>query len=222
MTSTAPKPSLYSLTLESQEIDGELAVAMAKLTSGDETEQAEAEELIAGLLERASGNSNLLNQKANSICHIYESLLAKTTYLRQIAADRLAKAEAEEKAAESLLNYLTRMLAILHPGQSKFSLPEYTVSRRTSQAVEADTDEVPLELRRFEIKIKLATGCQEAADQVVAVVTETLRDHLGLQDHLWDLSVKSDPDKTAIKPLLASGIAVPGAQLKTNTRWSIK
>ena len=222
MTSTTPKPSLYSLTLESQEIDGELAIAMAKLTSGDEAEQAEAEEMITSLLERASETGNLLNQKANAICHVREALLGKAAYLREIAADRLEKAAAEEKAAEHLLTYLTRMLSALNPGQKKFALPEYTVSSRTSQAVEIEDDDIPLEHCRFEIKVKLDAGCQEAADQVVAVITETLRDHLGLQNSIWDIDVKTAPDKAGLKPLLASGQQVPGAQLVTRTKWSIK
>jgi hypothetical protein len=221
MTTTS-KPSLYSLTLESQSVDGELAIAMAKLTSGDEAEQAEAEEMIASLLERASETSNLLNQKSNAICHVYEGLLGKAAYLRQIAADRLAKADAEEKAAERLLTYLTRMLSALNPGQKKFALPEYTVSSRATQTVETSDGEVPPEHCRYEIKVKLEAGWPEAADQVVAVVTEALRDQLELSPSAYDISVKASADKTSLKPLLASGRQVPGAQLVTRTKWSIK
>jgi hypothetical protein len=221
MTTTA-KPSLYSLTLESQEIDGELAIAMAKLTSGDEAEQQEAEAMITALLERSADTSNLLNQKANAICHIHEALLGKAAYLRQVAADRLAKAEDEEKAAENLLHYLTRMLALRNPGQSKFALAEYTVKRSTSQAVETDDSAVPPEHCRFEIKVKLDTGHQEAADQVVAVVTEALRDQLELPASAYDISVKPSADKTGLKSLLAGGMQIPGAQLVSRTRWSVK
>lgn len=221
MTTTA-KPSLYSLTLESQEIDGELAIAMAKLSSKDEAEQAEAEEMITALLVRASNTSSLLNQKANAICHIHEALLGKASYLRQVAADRLEKADAEEKAAERLLTYLTRMLSALNPGQKKFALPEYTVDSRTTQAVETDDSEVPPEHCRYEIKVKLEAGWPEAADQVVAVVTEALRDQLELAPSAYDISVRASADKSGLKPLLASGRQVPGAQLVTRTRWSIK
>jgi hypothetical protein len=221
MTATTPKTSLYSLTIQQQEIDGELAIAMAKLTSGDEAEQAEADEMIAALLQRASQAGDLLAQKANAICHIREGLLAKASYLREVSADRLEKAQSEEKAAERLLEYLVRCLSALHPGQKKFALPEYTVSSRPSEKVEVDEEDLPDEYKRFEIKIKLSTGFHEAVEPLIAAVTYTLA-QLEILPHFFDVSVSSVADKAALKPLLASGEEVPGAGLMKRTNWSIK
>lgn len=222
MTLTPTKTSLYELTLEVQEVDGQLALALDLANSDDPEQQAQAQALISELLERASGNQAVLHRKANAICHVHESLLAKAAHLRQVAADRIAKAAAEERAAERLLQYLTKCLSALNPGQGKFSLPEFTVAARSSEAVEVDPDLVPDSLKRFELKLKLQPGHAETADQLLSVITETLRDLYELPDSAYELSCTDAPDKAAIKAVLKAGDPVAGARLDKRTHWSIK
>lgn len=206
-------PSLYQIALDSQLVDGEMAIAFGLASSEDPEEQARAEELISSLLQRASGNSALLKQKANAICHVHESLLGKAAHLRQIAADRLAKAEAEEKAAERLLKYLTYCLSALNPGQSKFELPEYTVASRKSEAVAFhDEDRLPDQYKQVEIKLKIPAGNAELAASTIEAL------HASGQAP----DVRSTPDKARIKADLKALIEVPGAHLKRRTSWSIK
>lgn len=218
-------PNLYALTIEAQEVDGELAIALDKASSPDPEEQAEAEQLITGLLERANTSQALLKQKANAICHVREALLGKAKYLRETAAERIAKAEAEEKAAERLLTFLVRCLTALNPGQSSFSLPEYTLkSRKNPPKVDAKDDLLPPAFRRHELRIKLQSGEKnaEVADQLLAVVTETVRDLYSLDGSQYDIKLDSNADKTAIKAAIQAGQQVEGASLIQSTTWSIK
>lgn len=214
--------SLYELSLEVQEVDGQLALALDLANSDDPERQAEAEALIESLLKQSADNQAVLHRKANAICHVHESLLAKAAHLRRVAADRIAKAEAEERAAERLCQYLSRCLSALNPGQTKFALPEFTVSSRKSEAVEVDPDLCPDSLKRHEIKVKLQPGNPEAADQLVAVITETIRDLYELPPSAYEIGCTSAPDKAAIKAQLKAGDPVAGARLDRRTSWSIK
>lgn len=222
LSPSKPQTSLYELTLEVQEVDGQLALALDLANSDDPERQEEAQALINALLEQAADNQAVLHRKANAICHVHESLLAKAAHLRQVAADRIAKAEAEERAAERLAGYLTRCLSALNPGQTKFALPEFTVSSRKSEAVEVDPDLCPDSLKRHEIKVKLQPGNPEAADQLVAVITETIRDLYELPPSAYEIGCTSAPDRAAIKAQLKAGDPVAGARLDKRTSWSIK
>jgi len=203
-------------------VDGQLALALDLANSDDPERQAEAETLIEALLKQSADNQAALHRKANAICHVHESLLAKAAHLRQVAADRIAKAEAEERAAERLCQYLSRCLSALNPGQTKFALPEFTVSSRKSEAVEVDPDLCPDSLKRHEIKVKLQPGNPEAADQLVAVITEIIRDFYELPPSAYEIGCTSAPDKAAIKAQLKAGDPVAGARLDKRTSWSIK
>lgn len=217
-------PSLYQVTLESQEIDGELAIALAKASSEDPEEQAEAELLITSLLERANDSQRMLLRKANGICQIREMLLGKAEYLRKAAAERLAKAEAEERAAQRLEDYLLRCLQALHPGQTKFELPEFTIASRTSEAIEVDPDEtLPAEFTRVELKLKLAGAGSVSAESVRELVRSHVEEALDLPGSTYQLSELSiAPDKTAIKDAIKEGATIPGARLVKRRSWSIK
>jgi len=216
------KPSsLYELSLEVQEVDGQLALALDLANSDDPEQQEQAQTLINELLERASDNQAVLHRKANAICHVHESLLAKAAHLRQVAADRLEKAAAEERAAGRLLDYLTKCLSALNPGQKKFALPEFVVASRPSEAVETGP-ELPAEFKRFEIKIKLQAGLHEAADQALAEITELLRDRLEIDPSRYEIKVVPADDKSGLKPLLKAGQAIAGARLVKTDNWSIK
>jgi hypothetical protein len=246
----SPSTSLFSLALESQAIDGELAIALAKLESEDPEEQATAEQLISNLLERAGQAHGLIEQKANAICFVREAMLGKAKYLRDTAAARIERAEAEERNAERLLSYLTTTLAKLHPGQKKFSLPEYTLASRASEAIEIDGDSFEAcasnPYCRTEIRIKLSAGQKqiEAADNLAATAIELLRDLAELDAGDFDLTVTHAPDKAAIKDAIkgamvsavasctpgleasaaaqAAATAVPGACLVKRTTWGVK
>lgn len=215
--------SLYALTLEAQEVDGQLAIAFDKATSSDPEEQAEAEQLITDLMQRASGNTALLMQKANAICHIHESMLGKAGFLRKSAAERIAKADAEEKAAERLLSYLTRCLTALNPGQKSFSLPEYTLNSRKSTALEIDLDDnekIPAELQRHEIKVRFQPEAHADFEAVTKLVVHTLEQ--SLERGFCDVSTASVPDKPLIRATLKAGGAVPGAKLVDQRTWHVK
>jgi hypothetical protein len=226
------RTSLYALTLEAQEVDGQLAIAFGLACSEDPEEQAQAEAMIGALLQQGSDNQAARLQKANAICHIHQGLLAKADFLRQIAADRIEKAKAEERAAKRLLNYMVGCLAAANPGQKKFPLPEFTITNRPSETVEIETDtdevtgkEVPLvgpDYCRFEIKLKLEAGHAEQADQVVAVITETLRDVYELPGSAYVIKVERSVDKALLKPKLKAGETIDGASLSKNDNWSIK
>lgn len=224
----ASSPSLYSLALESQVIDGELAIALAKLESEDPDEQAEAEQLVTGLLERAAGTQGLIERKASAICHIYEGMLGRAAYLRSAAATRVERAAAEERNAERLLAYLTHTLSTLHPGQKKFTLPEHTIASRRSEGVAIDPDDFRTDSAnpycRTKITVKLTAGSKqvEAADNLVAATTELLRDvaELGLGD--FEIQVEHEPDKASLKKALKAGASIAGAVLEQRVNWNIK
>jgi hypothetical protein len=231
MTIAPTKPqvsSLFQLTLDSQEIDGELSIALAKASSENPEEQAEAELLITGLLERANDSQRMLLRKANGICQVREMLIGKAEFLRKAAAERIAKAEAEERAAQRLEDYLLRCLQTLHPGQTKFELPEFLVSSRVSEAVEVDTGldapNLPAEFTRVEIRLKLSgAGAAKAP-----YFEELLRNHLGgllegADSSTYELAeLKVAPDKTAIKDAIKGGATISGARLVKRRSWSIK
>ena len=231
MTITPSKPqtpSLYQIALDSQEIDGELAIALAKASSEDPEEQAEAEALITSLLERANDSQRMLLRKANGICQIREMLLGKAEFLRKGAAERIAKAEAEERAAQRLEDYLLRCLQALHPGQTKFELPEFTIASRPSEAVEVDTSldapDMPEEFTRVELKLKLSGHGSTRACDIERLLREVLEDMLeGCPPGTYQLAEPEvEPDKTAIKAAIKEGATISGAQLVKRRSWSIK
>lgn len=222
MTVTPTKTSLYSLALESQEIDGELAVALAKLESEDPEQLAEAEALIEGLLARANDTQRSLVRKANAICQVREALLGKAEYLRRTAAERIAKAEADERSAQRLADYLLKTLQTLHPGQPKFELPEFTIASRQSEAVEIDPDEnLPSEFTRVELRLKLSGPGSDKARLLQELLLDFL--HKALPESAFQLAdPKVEPDKTAIKAAIKEGASIPGVQLTKRRTWSIK
>lgn len=226
MTVTPEAPattSLWQLAIDTQEIDGELAVAL-DLLSGDEDEQARANDLITSLLERAADKAALLKQKANAICHVREALLGKAAFLRKSAEERIARAEAEERTAERLLKYLITVLSRLHPGQKKFDLPEYTLASRTTKAIEiVDEALIPKDARRTELKLKLPAGSSDLADKLITLLHEAMGEAAGGGiENAADLTISWSPDKKALKALIESGQGAPGARQVANTSWSVK
>lgn len=216
--------SLYSIALESKEIDGALAIAFDQLTSDDPDEQAQAQQLIEDTLAKASANQEALYAKADAICHIYEQLNAKAQYLRDISASRLEQADREEAAAERLLDYVTKYLTMVHPGQKKFALAEHTISSRSSSGVVIyDPESIPDRYHRHAITIKLDPGLCEADVANIQTALEHFMDATPARASQWTLNRKSEPSRTAMKPdLKADPEAVPGARLETRANWSIR
>lgn len=238
MTSTLDKPktTLWSLALESQEIDGQLAIAYDLITSEDPEERAQGETLITELLQAASANQALFKEKLNGLCHIRESLLGKAAFLKQTAEARLEQAKAAEKRAESLLAYATRVLEATNPGQKKFELPEFTISSRRSKAVELDEsypDDLPDKFFQSEITIKVTGVDRTSVDALIESFQDELQKFARdvgnfpavYPDMHCDWSItpgKRSPSKTAIKAAIERGQQVPGAQLVERRNWSVK
>jgi hypothetical protein len=218
---TALSPSLYSIALELQAIDGELAIALDLAGSDDPEQQEQAQALIEGILRRANTGGELLRQKANAICHAREGILGRAAYLKQVAADRLAKAEREERSAERLLAYMTRMLTILHPGQAKFELPEYTISRSNHPVVDADGD-VPAKFCTHKLTLTLAGDASQDALELIYTKFQELGELAQQQGLQGDTDVSTKPRKNDIKAAIKAGVDVPGAELKDNIKWSVK
>lgn len=201
---TAPA-SLYQIALEAQAIDGELAIAMASATSDDPEEAEQAEALITGLLQRASANTAALKQKANAICAAIEALRGRAAYLKQQAISRAEKSKADEVAAERLLTYLVRTMTAINPGQTKFSLPDFTLSSRRSESLVIEPDaSLPANLCRHEITVKVPAGFGESGPELEAQLAEWLNDRLGEQNAAQvEVSRKESPDKALVKGFIA-------------------
>ena len=212
--------SLYALTIEAQDVDGQLAVAFEMATSDDPEQQEQAEALIASLLQASHHNQSLLLQKANAICRVHEALLGKGRYLRQCAAERIARAEQEERGAERLLDYISRCLSALHPGQRSFSLPEFTLRSRSSSAVAIEDEQaIPPSLRRHEIRIRLSPEAHAALPPLLDLITQATA---STAPSCCEVLSTSSPDKASIRQACSGGQPVSGARLERRTHWSIQ
>lgn len=212
--------SLYALTIEAQDVDGQLAVAFEMAASDDPEQQEQAEALIASLLQASHHNQALLLQRANAICSVHEALLGKARFLRQSAAERIARAEQEERGAERLLDYLSRCLSALHPGQRSFSLPEFTLRSRTSSAVAIEDEQaIPPSLRRHEIRIRLAPEAHAALPPLLDLITQATASTTASS---CEVLASSSPDKASIREACSGGQSVSGARLESRTHWSIQ
>lgn len=226
MTSTLDKPktTLWSLALESQEIDGQLAIAYDLISSEDPEERAQGETLITELLQTASANQALFKEKLNGLCHIREQVLGKAAHLRNLSKAWLEKAEAAEKQAESLLAYATRVLEATNPGQKKFELPEFTISSRASEAVDDETlnaDVLPSNLTRAELRFRVHGATSATIRELEEAINQLLHEWPTPLTIDWS-ETKVAADKPAIKTALKAGLKVPGAQLIKRRNWSVK
>ncbi|MEB3256357.1 MAG: hypothetical protein VKJ05_08215 [Synechococcaceae cyanobacterium] len=217
---SAEARSLYALTIEAQQVDGQLAIAFEMATSDDPLQQEQAEALITSLLQDSHHHQGLLLQKANAIGRVHEALLGKARFLRQSAADRLARAEREERGAERLLHYLSRCLCALHPGQRSFSLPEYTLRSRQSSAIAIDDDaRIPAELCRHEIRIRVAPEAHGALTPLLEAISAAAAANPASS---CEVQTSSCPDKAAIRQACLNGQSVAGARLESRLHWSLQ
>lgn len=181
-----PQTSLYHLGLQAQEISGEIALALELIDSEDIEERETGEALI----QQYFAAKGQLETKADNYCYVIQSVLRERALFRKEQAKReyerlVALAEADERKAQRMENLLIDVLTKLEPGQTRFELPRYRISARSSVSVEiTDEDLIPEDM----LRVKTTTA----------------------------------PDKALIKQAIKEGQEIPGAQLKTNTNWTIK
>lgn len=136
--------SLYALGIQAQDISGEIALAAELLATDDPEQEASAVRLIEQYLSAQEHTAGLILSKADHICYFRDKILAQANFRKQ-QAKRLAElADADFKRAQSLQDYMMKVLTALHPGQSSFSLPSYEIkSRRSSSVVIEDESALP-------------------------------------------------------------------------------
>ncbi|MGA1730914.1 MAG: siphovirus Gp157 family protein [Steroidobacteraceae bacterium] len=142
--------SLYSLGIQAQDIEGEIAMAAELLESDDPEQEAAAIALIEQYLEASSHTKALLVDKADKICLYIDHLEAVAKFRSEQAARLKALAAADEKRIESLKRYMLNVLTALYPSERKFSLPTHELtSRRSEKAIVDDPDLIPAEFNRI-------------------------------------------------------------------------
>ena len=176
--------SLFHLAMEAQEIDGELAIAVAQLSSEDPEEVAAAEELVSSILQRANTSQQALYDKVNQVAFVIKALENRATYFKQQAKTYKEKSDRDQADSDRLLRSTVRILAILHPGKKDFHLPGYDLCSRQSDSTEiVDDQQVPPDLCRHEITIEIPTGNGELA----------LNLHQALSDFITDMFCDANP-----------------------------
>lgn len=134
--------SLYALGIQAQYVDGELALAAELLGSDDPEQEETAIRLVEQYLEAQAHTAALLESKADNICRYIDHLQAVARF-RKEQSQRLAElAAADEKRAQSLTDYMLKVLTTLQPGATRFSLPTHELRSRRSEAVEIDDEEL--------------------------------------------------------------------------------
>ena len=123
-------------------IDGELALAAELLDTDDPAQESTAIALIEQYLEAAQHTKSALADKADNICRYIDHLQAVAQF-RKDQAKRLADlAAADQRRAQSLTDYMLKVLTALQPGESKFSLPTHELRSRRSESVEIDDEDL--------------------------------------------------------------------------------
>jgi len=209
--------SLFHLAMEAQEIDGELAIAVAQLSSEDPEEAAAAEELVSSILQRANTSQQSLLDKVNQMAFVVKSLENRAAYFKQQVKTYKHKSDRDQADSDRLLRYMVRTLAALHPGQSKFHLSGYDlVASSPSDSTEIlDDQQIPPDLCRHEITIKIPAGFsdlgpalhQAISDLITELVAETfVPNQLSGFDFLLPI-LTSTPDKDHVKKSIKKEIA---------------
>jgi hypothetical protein len=241
--------SLFHLAMEAQEIDGELAIAVAQLSSEDPEEVATAEELISSILQRANTSQQSLLDKVNQMAFVVKSLENRADYFKQQVETYKEKSNRDQADSDRLLRYLVRTLAALHPGKKEFHLSDYDLCSRQSDSTEIlDDQQVPPDLCRHEIIIQVPAGKgdlgpmlhKEISDFIAELITgvsggdyllPTLNSYPiknlvkerikqnPAPEEARSLSVAYGPATHAV--VLRSD-AVPGAEVIRKKTWSIK
>lgn len=176
--------SIFHLRMEAHEIDGELAIALAQLSSEDPEEVVAAEELITSILERANTNQQSLLDKANEIAFVVKFFQDRAARFKTQQEELKFKASNDEASADRLLRYLVRTLSALHPGKTEFRLAQFDLKSRQSETTEVIYEEdVPADLCRHEITIEIPTGNGDLARNL----------HQSLSDFIAGMAGDADP-----------------------------
>jgi hypothetical protein len=120
--------------------------------SDDPQQEAAAVRLIEEYLQAADHTADLINHKADNVARFVDHLRGIAQF-RKEQADRLKLlAEADERRAEALTNYMIKVLTTLQPEATKFSLPTHEIRSRRSQAIEiTDELEIPATYRKVKV-----------------------------------------------------------------------
>ena len=241
--------SLFHLAMEAQEIDGELAIAVAQLSSEDPEEVAAAEELVSSILQRANTSQQALYDKVNQVAFVIKALENRATYFKQQAKTYKEKSDRDQADSDRLLRSTVKILAILHPGKKDFHLPGYDLCSRQSDSTEiVDDQQVPPDLCRHEITIEIPSGNGELALNLHQALSFFITGMAGDADPSHPLlpTLKSIPDKTLVKERIKNDASseettalsvaygpathavvlksdnVPGAAVIRKKTWSLK
>ena len=138
---TGSPTSLYHLGLQAQEISGEIALALELIDSEDIEERETGEALIQQYFA-AKGE---VQTKADNYCFVIQNVLRDRARFRKEQAKReyerlVSLAESDERKADRMERLLIDVLTKLDPGQSRFDLPRYRISSRSSTSVEITDD----------------------------------------------------------------------------------
>ncbi len=177
--------SLYALGIQAQYVDGELALAAELLGSDDPDQEDTAIRLVEQYLEAQAHTAALLESKADNICRYIDHLQAVAKF-RKDQSQRLAElAAADEKRAQSLTDYMLKVLTTLQPEANRFSLPTHELHSRRSEAVEIeDEDLIPDDLFKSKttrspdktaIKAALKGGQEIAGARIVQRTNWTIK-----------------------------------------------
>jgi hypothetical protein len=231
-TSAIARPSraLFALALDAQEIDGELAIAMALISSEDEEERRQGEELVTSLLEASADTTEALVTKSDQLLEMAQWMQARAAHLRTSAKQRQEAAAREEEAADALVKRVATVLSFRNPGQTAFALPEHKLASRKVSSVEiTDLALVPDRYATLEVKVRVpATGTETNHESLVDSLVQQLADLRILGEVVFD----KKPDKRMIAAAIKAQQAVakgapeapagvPGANLKEGRSWRI-
>lgn len=177
--------SLFHLAMEAQEIDGELAIAVAQLSSDDPEEAAQAEDLIQGILERANTNQQALLDKANQMAFVAKALQNRADYFKQEQKRFKEKSDQDQTDSERLMRYMVRALAALHPGKTEFRLAQFDLKSRQSETTEViSEDSIPADLCRHTITIDVPSGMGDTGPKLHQAISDWIADAYDLSPSL--------------------------------------
>jgi hypothetical protein len=136
--------SLYALGIQAQDIASEIALAAELLATDDPDQESSAVRLIEQHLGAQEHTAGLITSKADNICRYRDHLIAMADFRKEQAKRLKELADADYKRAQSLQDYMMKVLTTLYPEQGKFSLPTHELrSRRSSGVVIEDESALP-------------------------------------------------------------------------------
>jgi hypothetical protein len=158
-----PNHSIWTLGIENQGINSQIAELASRLDSGDPDADAETIAELEALLQVQQGSRHALTAKADAYCWVVDNLRAQSVY-RKNQAKRLAElAAGDERRAQALEDALIKVLTALEPGKKTFRLDNHEIKGRKSSFLEVDEDEVPADLPANYLRVKTETSLDKTA-----------------------------------------------------------